>query len=177
MIAQRFHNQTVLIKIKNISVSPCFFRIFFIFVLSRCNRAEMPEITGYFILGPLHRRHCSYRDNLKRLQGPVAGLDTVKSDAVFHCSFLNLSKMSKNATLAPATNLPIGINPSQKIINELLVSDDMDHLRDHLRTMLDTFLLEEHDMTLRRKVFASFKTIDRVLFEVEQIDKLNTKVA
>jgi len=171
-----FHD-SIFDKSKNNWQNSCRFQKRRIFVtLVPNDRAGSPNTEGFFIT--LKNKDvalpCSDRNSLN---APVEGASKGRGGIPFLLPPHNLLKMLKNSTNAIGTNLPIGTNPSQKIINELLVSDDTDHLRDHLRTMLDTFLLEEHDMALRRKVFASFKTIDRMLFEVEQIDKLNTKVA
>lgn len=82
----------------------------------------------------------------------------------------NLVKMG-NKLLCGKT-APLAIS-AEKIIHDLVTSDTISNLRSDLKEMLHSYLLQEDDSYSRRKVHASYLTLDMMLQKLETNNKLN----
>jgi len=58
---------------------------------------------------------------------------------------------------------------AEKIIDDLVTSDEISNLRADLKEMLHYYLLQEDDSHSRRKVHASYLTLDMMLHKTEQL--------
>jgi len=63
---------------------------------------------------------------------------------------------------------PLAIS-AEKIIYDLVTSDEISNLRSDLKEMLHYYLLQEDDSHFRRKVYASYLTLDMMLQKTEQL--------
>lgn len=135
------------------------------FVLSRYLRAVMPDLKGNFYFCPHNTRRYPYRSEPKGAQSPEIGLDTVKGNAVFCYPFLNLSKMSK--TISGATAPPLAIS-AEKIIKDLVSTDETSRMRQHLRDMLDSYLLSEDEASFRKEIYGTYLALDSLLVKSEE---------
>ena len=143
--------------------------IFHTFVLSRITRAATPNYRGIFYLCPQNTRHCPYLSKPKGAQSPGEGLDKVKGNAVFYCPFLNLSKMSKNSPCVTDTSL--GYFTPEEIIRDLVTTDETSRMRQHLRDMLDSYLLSEDESIFRKEIYGTYLALDTLLCKSDRLNK------
>jgi hypothetical protein len=58
---------------------------------------------------------------------------------------------------------------SEQIVEGLLRADELPTMRQHLRVMADTYLLQEDESHYRRQVFESYMALDIMLKKVEML--------
>jgi hypothetical protein len=75
--------------------------------------------------------------------------------------------MLKNSTRASAQSLAI---PAETVIQTIIETDDPNHLREHLRCLMDSYFLQpEEDMVHPKdQVYCSFLTLDKALQLIER---------
>jgi len=150
---------------KNCSVI-CLSKIFRIFVVSdrRLGSITAQNKRGFFYC-PLQ-----YGGGLfaSRKGDPDQGSDSVND----HRFFIGLCQKLGQMENLLGTAVPLAIS-AEKIIDDLVTSDEISNLRADLREMLHYYLLQEDDSYFRRKVHASYLTLDMMLQKVETNEKLN----
>ena len=96
----------------------------------------------------------------ERTRSPDAGLDTVKGNAVFHYLVLKYFIMSEIALSASAQDQA---DQAKEIIEGLLLTNEPNTLRNHLRMMIDSYLLSEDEAKYRDQVYNTYRNLDHAL--------------
>lgn len=136
-------------------------KIFYIFVLSILNSGAVgsPKKADFFIVRSkigVVPPYASYNGWLI----PGTGIDNGKGDSVFCCPVLKLIKMSKNVPGATGTSSAIS---AEAIIYDLVSTDEIPRMRQHLRDMLDSYLLSEDEASFRRGIYGTYLALDNLL--------------
>jgi hypothetical protein len=85
--------------------------------------------------------------------------------------------MSKTMSGAACAKSAIGLLSPNKIIDDLILSDDLPKMRCHLREMADAYILSEDDPNYRRSVYATYQVLDILLSRVEKITNKDRRAA
>ena len=92
---------------------------------------------------------------------PVEGFRSRKGTTAFYLApTLKKLAMRSNSTSGKATSTAI---TAATILSDLLITDEVSRMRQHLRNMLDCYLLEEEDQNNRKQVYGTFLALDFML--------------
>ena len=100
---------------------------------------------------------------------PGEGLVNGKGTTVLYLGpTLKIFAMTSNSPSTKCASLAIA---AETILNDLVTTDEISRMRQHLRDMLDAYLLSEDDQDSRREVYGSFLAFDYLLRNSEHISK------
>ena len=57
---------------------------------------------------------------------------------------------------------------ADKLVKDIIMSDELPTMRQHLREMADAFLLTDEDAETRRRVYDTYANLDHFLVKAEQ---------
>lgn len=55
----------------------------------------------------------------------------------------------------------------EELVHDIILSDELPRMRQHLREMADAFLLSDEDANFRREVYATYANLDHFLARTE----------
>ena len=151
-------------KVILFSSDTCKSKIFRIFVLSDqwLGSKMAPKNRGFF--NPIQ-----YGGGLvfvPETGDPDQGSDSGNGHRFYLVAVKNLVNMKYNSQRGEYPPLAIS---AEKIIDDLVTSDEISNLRTDLKEMLHYYLLQEDDSYFRRKVHASYLTLDMMLHKIEKL--------
>jgi hypothetical protein len=59
----------------------------------------------------------------------------------------------------------------EDLVKDIIMSDQLPRMREHLREMADAFVLSDFDPTFRRLVYSTYYNLDHFLAQTEQYVK------
>ncbi len=138
-----------------------------IFELLNSNKgATIRPTDGRFYLRPIHNGGGVLLSVGESPHSPLGGLSSRKGTTAFYLvPTLKILAMLSNPRPRGKT-APLAIS-AEKIIKDLVTSDTISNLRSDLKEMLHSYLLQEDDSYSRRKVHASYLTLDLMLNTIE----------
>lgn len=139
----------------------CGHKILSIFeVTNSITRAHNRPTAGHFLC-PIQYGGSVLLNEGESPHSPGEGLVNGKGTTVYYLvSTLKKLAMTSNSPSGNATSTAI---MATTILNDLLITDDVSRMRQHLRNMLDCYLLEEEDRNNRRQVYGTFLALDFML--------------
>jgi len=137
-----------------------FSNIVLIFVVSdQSVGSEMARNSRAFFNCPLHTTVVCFRPFGETLRKDL----TAETATAFIWPNVKKLRSMKNDS--------IGIFTPQQIIEDLVTTDEASRMRDHLREMLDAYLLSEDDSRCRHEVYGTYLAIDGMMRRMELMDK------
>jgi hypothetical protein len=131
-----------------------------------------PKRRGLFLLSPHRYGGGVLREN--KILSPVDGFSSVSATAFLLVQNQNIIAMLSKSTSAIGT--PIGQSTSDQIIKDLLLTDDITRMRQHLLSMAESYVLSEDEQKYRRDVYSTYKALDIMLSKVEKINAKSEKI-
>ena len=105
---------------------------------------------------------------------PVEGFGSRKGTTAFYLGpTLKIFAMPSNSTSTKCASLAI---TAETILNDLVTTDEISRMRQHLRDMLDAYLLDEDDSKYRHDIYSTYMALDILLTRIENLT-LNTIAA
>lgn len=138
-----------------------FSNIVLIFVSARKKvRAESPKSSGLFLCPS---KYCGGFHSFPVTGGPdQEPCKRVEPSLLFWLNAKYLVSMKNDS---------ICVSTPQQIIEDLVTTDEASRMRDHLREMLDAYLLSEDDSRCRHEVYGTYLAIDRLIRRVELMEE------
>jgi len=109
------------------------------------------SVPGFFVLNPQQYDGGSIPS---RKGDPAQGSDSGKGHRFHLASVKNLRNME---------TIPIKAISAEQIIYDLVTTDEASRMRQHLRDMLDAFLLPEDESRERKEVYGTYLALDRLI--------------
>lgn len=100
---------------------------------------------------------------------PVEGFRSRKGTTAFYL-VPTLKKLAMRSNSTSAKSTPLAIS-AERILNDLLETDEIARMRQHLRDILDSYLLGEDDRNSREQVYGTYLAIDFMLRKSESLMK------
>ena len=111
----------------------------------------MARLTKGFFYRPSHTTVVCFRPERETLRKDL----TAEAATAFiwpHVKNLRKMKTISNGRISP-----------EQILNDLLDTDEISRMRQHLRDMIDAYLLSEDEHDYPEQVYTTFQTIDELL--------------
>jgi len=93
-------------------------------------------------------------------------LDVGSSDPLHSFYKINLFMLPTNDYCSKTALSAIS---ADEILSDLLITDDISRMRQHLRQALDNYLLSEEELRIKKQVYSTFLALDVMLCKSESI--------
>jgi len=138
-------------------------------VTNSITRAQYrPELRGHFLC-PVQYGGSVLLSDGESPHSPGEGLVNGKGTTVLYLvPTIKIFAMTSNLPSGKTASLVIS---AEEILHDLLTTDEVSRMRQHLRDMLDAFLLSEDDQISRKEIYGTFQALDFMLRKFELMEE------